>query len=63
MENVEKKAAKVVEPDFTLKVAGSRDGSVNFEIGLRDIDEQTFLAAHKLLKADKELEMIKFLIR
>lgn len=52
-----------VKPDFTLTIAKSRGTEEVYTVGLRDIDEQTFLAANKLIKADKELEAVRFLIR
>jgi len=50
-------------PDFTLTVSKERGSDEKLEIGLRDIDEQTFLAANKLIQNDKELEAVRFLIR
>ena|SRR5687768_4664884 len=61
METV-KKAADIT-PDFTLTVSKGRNTDEKFVVGLKDIDEQTFLAAYKLIKNDKEIEATKFLIR
>lgn len=52
-----------VVPDFTLKVKKDRDSDEMIEIGLRDIDEQTFLAANAYMKKDRELDAVKFLIK
>ena len=49
--------------DFTLIVPRGKSDTDNFEINLRDLDEPTFLAASSMLKADKHLEAIKFLVK
>ena len=59
MDNV----ATTVQSDWTLEIPKGRNTDEKFVMGLKDIDEPIFLAANKLLKAEKELEMVKFLIR
>lgn len=63
MEKTEISPKSVVTPDFTIVVSTARNSDDKMEIGLRDIDEPTFLAANRLVKADKELEAVKFIVR
>jgi hypothetical protein len=62
-ENTPGASAPITKPDFTLRVKKSRNSDEFIEIGLRDIDEATFLAANSFMKKDKELEAVKYLIR
>jgi hypothetical protein len=49
---------------FTLIVPKSRDPKEgNFEIGLKDIDETTYLAALSYINAGKVLEACRFIVK
>lgn len=52
-----------LKPDFVLKVRKSRESEELIEMGLKDIDEATFLAANSFMKKDRELDAVKFLIK
>lgn len=54
--------APAVKPAFTLRVKKSREAVDFIEVGLKEIDEQTYIAAQKLIRGGKEIEATKFLI-
>ncbi len=59
----EPKSEVTVNPDFTLTVSKGRNTDEKITMGLRDIDEATFLAANSYMKKDRELDAVKFLIK
>ena len=50
-----------LKPDFELTVTVNRQGE-KITLGLRDLDEQVYLAAQKMFAADKTHEGVKILI-
>lgn len=55
--------ASAVKPDFLLKVPADRSETKFLEIGIKDLDEATYLAAVKLMDAGKDTEATKYLLR
>jgi len=55
---------QTVVPDFTIKVRKSRNESDGcLEFGIKEIDEPTYIAAQTLIRNDKELEAVRFLLK
>lgn len=59
-----KPADGAVKPDFLMEVPKSRNPSdEKLVIGIKDLDEATYLAAAKLIDAGKDTEATKFLLK
>lgn len=48
--------------DYTIKVQKEADSEEWVEVGLRKIDEPTWLAASKLINAGRELDAVRMII-
>lgn len=51
-----------LKPDFSLIVPAGRNTDKKIEMGLRELDEPTYLAAAKLIDNGKMLEAVKVII-
>lgn len=60
MESAKTKAAAV---QFNLKLPKSRGSREYFDITIDDVDEPTFIMAQSMIKAGKDVEAVKFVLR
>lgn len=48
---------------FHLKIPKARGSKNFFNIIINDIDEETYIAAQSMVKADKSVEAVKFILK
>ena len=48
--------------DYTLRIQKARGSDEFFEMDLKEVDEQIFMAAYAYIRKEKELEAVKVII-
>lgn len=55
---------KIVTPDYTIRVQKTHNKDDGFfEVGLREMDETTFVFAQKMIRQGKDLDAVKFILK